>query len=227
MSKLWRFILPVHRATYNDDYWSDDCELPYGLEVNEIRAAVDDIYNFFQRINTVTIDEDLGYFEHLVLGNTLSGMISEFVVKRIAEHSQTLEANVRVGGHPDLVPVGMYPGASILRGEEGVEIKSSIQKGGWQGHNPEECWIIIFRYIKTKTIDEVYFPIQFVEILAAQLELDDWSLAERQAESRRTRTTSINVNGMEKLRSNPVYRNPEYGVGRFRNPGGGQQQELF
>ncbi len=55
-------------------------------------------------------------------------------------------------------------------------------------------------------------PTQFVQILAAKLSLRDWSLAERGAQSRRTRTCSINREGVAKLRANPVYEEPEWVV---------------
>jgi hypothetical protein len=51
-------------------------------------------------------------------------------------------ANRKIGGHPDLLPKAKYTTDSILKGLEGIEVKTSIQRGGWQGHNPEECWMV-------------------------------------------------------------------------------------
>ena len=53
-------------------------------------------------------------------------------------------------------------------------------------------------------------PTRFVQILAAELKTEDWSLAERGQTSRRTRTCSINESGVAKLRANPIYQEPEY-----------------
>src|SRR5688572_24233724 len=64
-SKLQREILelPLHLAL-----WHDDCE---------IGKLVDDLYNFFFQVNTLLLaQEQLSLFEHLVLGNTLSRMMS-------------------------------------------------------------------------------------------------------------------------------------------------------
>jgi hypothetical protein len=52
---------------------------------------------------------------------------------------------------------------------EGIEIKSSIQKGGWQGHNPEECWVMVFRYTIERQNNEKSSPLTFIEILCAKL----------------------------------------------------------
>jgi len=62
--------------------------------------------------------------EALLLGNSLSGIISEFLVKNIARASSTLEANLKVGGHPDLLPKGHYSSNLVLKGEAGIEVKS-------------------------------------------------------------------------------------------------------
>jgi hypothetical protein len=154
--------------------------------------------------------EDLGLFEELALGNTFSALMSEILVKNIAKHCKMLVRNRRVGGHPDLIPANHPGGDDQLRCDQGIEVKASRQPGGWQGHNPETGWLIIFRYELARSESS---PTRVVQILAANLQAEDWSLAERGATSRRTRTCSINQHGMQKLRGNPVYEEPEYVVG--------------
>jgi hypothetical protein len=184
---------------------------PLWPTTDQVRHAVEDIYDFFYRINSILVEQEgLDFFESLVLGNTLSGIMSELLVKRISTHSSALTRNILVGGHHDLIPREIYLSNSVLRGNEGIEVKTSKQDGRWQGHNPEVRWLMVFRYKmgdQTQPFEERQ-PIQFVQILPAYLELEDWSLAERGSQSRRTRTTSINRRGMHKLRSNPVYQDP-------------------
>jgi len=110
-----------------------------------------------------------------------------------------------------LLPKGHYSSNLILKGDERIELKSSIQKGGWQGHNPEDCWLIVFRYIVGKQDDDRVVPLTFVEILCAKLTKKDWSFSGRKGASRRTPTASITTSGVEKLRSNFVYRLPGFG----------------
>jgi len=43
--------------------------------------------------------------EELLLGNSLSGAISEFLVKNTARASHALVANEKIGGHPTCSPL--------------------------------------------------------------------------------------------------------------------------
>ena len=111
-----------------------------------MEKAVAETYRLFHGLNNFLLSNGFRPLEELLLGNSFSGIISEFLVKNIARASQTLEANMKIGGHPDLLPKGYYTSNSVLKGDEGIEVKSSIQPRGWQGHNPETCWLMIFRY---------------------------------------------------------------------------------
>ena len=191
--------------------------LPYGLRVEEVENAVAETYRLFYGLNDFLQSSGFRPLEELLLGNSLSGIISEFLVKNIARASETLEANMKVGGHPDLLPKGHYSSNMVLKGDEGIEVKSSIQRGGWQGHNPEECWLMVFRYAVGEQDNGKSLPLTFVEILCAKLERSDWSFSGRKGASRRTPTASITASGVEKLRSNFLYRLPGVGIGRHRN----------
>lgn len=190
--------------------------LPYDLTVKEVEEAVAETYRLFHGLNDFLIQGGFTPLEELLLGNSLSGIISEFLVKNIARASGTLEANMKVGGHPDLLPKGHYTSNLVLKGDEGIEVKASIQKGGWQGHNPEDCWVMVFRYGVGEQEGGQTMPLTFVEILCALLTKSDWSFSGRKGESRRTPTASITAEGVEKLRSNFLYRLPAAGVGRHR-----------
>lgn len=191
--------------------------LPYGLRVDEVEKGVAETYRLFHGINDFLVQGGFRPLEELLLGNSLSGIISEFLVKNIARASATLEANRKVGGHPDLLPKGHYSSNLILKGDEGIEVKSSIQRGGWQGHNPEDCWLMVFRYAIGEQADGASITLTFVEILCAKLERADWSFSGRKGASRRTPTASITASGVEKLRDNFLYRLPGVGIGRHRD----------
>lgn len=191
--------------------------LPYKLHVDEVEKGVAETYRLFHGLNDFLVQGGFRPLEELLLGNSLSGIISEFLVKNIARASQALEANRKVGGHPDLIPKGHYSSNLILKGDEGIEVKSSIQRGGWQGHNPEDCWLMVFRYAIGEQTNGESVPLTFIEILCAKLERTDWSFSGRKGASRRTPTASITASGVEKLRSNFLYRLPAVGIGRHRN----------
>jgi len=198
-------------------YVNRQVALPYGLTVGEVEEAVSETYRLFHGINDYLVGGGFRPLEELLLGNSLSGIISEFLVKNIARTSAALEVNLKVGGHPDLLPKGHYSSNLVLKGDEGIEVKASIQKGGWQGHNPEDCWLMVFRYTVGEQDSGELKPLTFVEILGARLTKSDWSFSGRKGASRRTPTASITATGVEKLRGNFVYRLPGVGVGRHRS----------
>lgn len=188
--------------------------LPYGLTVSQVADGVRDTYRLYDGINRSLVSGGFRPLEELLLGNSLSGLVSEFLVRNIARVSTTLIANKKVGGHPDLLPKDKYPSGSALKCPDGIEVKTSQRKGGWQGHNPEECWLMIFRYAVGAQSDGRALPITFSEVMCAQLLKSDWSFSGRKGLSRRTPTASITKIGVEKLRTSFLYRIPGVGVGR-------------
>ncbi|MDD9819649.1 MAG: hypothetical protein OXR07_02080 [Nitrospira sp.] len=197
-------------------YVNQQVSLPYGLRIGEVAKAVAATYRLLHGLNDYLARAGFPSLEDLLLGNSLSGIISEFLVKNIARASTTLEANLKVGGHPDLLPKGCYSSNLVLKGDQGIEVKSSIQAGGWQGHNPEHCWLMVFRYAIGEQENAQKLPLTFLEILCAEVERSDWSFSGRKGASRRTPTASITASGVEKLRRNFLYRVPGAGVGAHR-----------
>ncbi|MBN1887167.1 MAG: hypothetical protein JW850_04225 [Thermoflexales bacterium] len=191
--------------------------LPYGFTVGEVEKGVAETYRLFHGLNDYLLSHGFRPLEELLLGNSLSGIISEFLVKNIARVSTTLEPNLKVGGHPDLLPKGHYASDSVLKGDEGIEIKASIQQGGWQGHNPEDFWLMVFRYVVGEQDGGRPVALTFVEILCARLTKAGWSFSGRRGASRRTPTASITATGVEKLRGNFLYRLPGMGIGKHRS----------
>jgi hypothetical protein len=204
-------------AKLDPRYINRRVNLPYGLIIDEVVEAVSETYRLFHGLNHFLIDSGFRPLEELLLGNSLSGIVSEFLVKNIARASEALEANLKIGGHPDLLPKGYYTSNLVLKGDEGIEVKASIHKGGWQGHNPEDSWLMIFRYAVGAQTDGTILALTFVEILCAKLTKSDWSFSGRREASRRTPTASITASGVDKLRGNFLYRIPSVGVGRHQS----------
>ncbi len=206
----------ITRVEVIDEYVNRSAVLPYGLTVLQVKSAVAALYEFLQAANAFLVGRGYDRLEEMLLGNAFAGLLSEVLVKSVADHSTTLVRNRYVGGHPDLILRGEHADDAVLRASEGIEVKTSKQGGGWQGHNPEQGWLMIFRYVMdTRTIPvQNRRPTEVVEILAAKLDRDDWSFSGRKGTSRRTITASVNRSGMTKLRANPIYRHPEYVVGQ-------------
>jgi hypothetical protein len=233
--------LPPHvrRPMLHDRGFNDRAVMPYGLTTVEVRAALEGIYDFLHDLNAFLVSRGYDRLEEIILGNSLSGFISELVVKGIGANSRTLVRNGKIGGHPDLIPRGTYPGDSVLRGEEGIEVKTSIQAAGWQGHNPEKSWIMVVQYAVDASLEpsEMSRPIEILKVMCALLEESDWSFSGRAGASRRTPTASILKSGTTKLHANAVYEHPHYvrNLNRMReqldrlhlSPEDFEQQELY
>ncbi|MEX0785360.1 MAG: hypothetical protein WD939_01870 [Dehalococcoidia bacterium] len=191
-------------------------ELPYGLRVAEVRAALEDIYDFLYNVNRFLTERGWERLEETLMAATFSGVISEMVVQSTSKQSASLIRNQYHNGRPDLLPRGRYPNDAALRAEEGVEVKASRNEGGWQGHNVESGWIMIFQYqadLDAEPVEQRQ-PTRFVRVLLAQLDEGDWSFSGRREGSRRTITASILRSGKEKLLARPLYLDPTYEPGR-------------
>lgn len=191
----------------NEADFNANATLPYGLSVRNVRQTLEASYELLQGLNSYLVGQGHPRLEELMLGNAFAGFLSEIIVKSVADHSTKLARNRKIGGYPDLIPKGKYSNDQILRGQ-GLEVKASKQHGGWQGHNPEAGWLMVFVYqvdTETQSVQQ-RSPTEVVEALAAELNDRDWSFSGRKSGSRRTITASVVKSGSTKLRSNWIYR---------------------
>ena len=201
---------------YKERYFNPNAELPYGVDPNEVREAIKEFYEFYTDLNGFLMTEDHGRIETLLrANNALSDFIGNIATEELANASDDLIMNQKQDGFPDILPVDNAEyeseGYHIHHGLEGIETKCSKSNTGWQAHNNEEAWFVIFRYERGDPEDDIedMAPIEFVQILAGNLNEDDWSHSGRSGDSRRTITSSIIKSGMHKLRSNPIYQTPD------------------
>jgi hypothetical protein len=194
----------------NPDAFNPSAYLPYGLQVAHLAAAMHGFLEFLGFINAQLNSRDMTRLELLLMPASFSSLVSEFMAESLPKYCETLVRNRYPNGHPDLIPKGMFPDDRVQYSQEGLEVKSSRYAGGWQGHNPERVWLMVFQFITGSVSDrraaDQARPFAFLGVYAAQLELDDWNYSGRSASSRRTITASVNASGMQKMRGNFVYR---------------------
>ena len=191
----------VQRGLFNEN-----AVLPHGLEIGNLRDAMSDFVNFLGLVNNQLHGEGLGRIESFNMPANFSSMVGEFLITRIAMHCPGLVKNTYHNGHPDLVPVGVYRDDSVLHGSEGIEVKASRYQSGWQGHNAEETWLMVFVFdVNSPNDPDPVRPFRFRRVLGAQLEENDWSAAGRGEDSRRTPTASVVRSGATKMRANWIY----------------------
>jgi hypothetical protein len=196
---------PVDQTAFNHT-----AKLPYGLRVDHVRLAMESFVNFLYFINTSLHSNSLPRMESLLMPANFSSIVGEFMKSNIPKFCPSIVANRYHNGHPDLIPAGYFDNDAVQHGRDGVEIKASRYDGGWQGHNPEDTWLMVFVFSSNRPGDPDQGvppkPFCFLSVYCALLEKADWSFSGRSADSRRTITASVTRSGRQKMLANWIYR---------------------
>ena len=194
----------------NPNGFNPNTEIPFGLKIEHIRAAMQEFLDFLSFVNTALLSKQIPRMESFLMPANFSSMVGEFMNAAIPKYCSTLVKNAYHNGHPDLIPAGMFPKDSVQHHTAGIEIKGSRHTRGWQGHNAEECWLMVFVFDSNTSRDELIGiaprPFGFVGVYGAQLTMEDWKFAGRSETSRRTITASVTRSGFNKMFSNWIYR---------------------
>ncbi|HEX3719542.1 MAG TPA: hypothetical protein VH595_16430 [Verrucomicrobiae bacterium] len=190
--------------------------LPYGLTTNHIKQAMEEFLAFLGFINGQLGTKSIHRLESFMMAANFSSLVGEFMSATIPRFCETLVKNRHHNGHPDLLPKDKFPRNAMQHGNQGVEIKASRYLRGWQGHNAENAWLMVFVFdSNTSQLDKETNepqsprPFQFVKVVGAKIAKSDWLFSGRSETSRRTITASVTRSGYEKMESNWIYRHSE------------------
>jgi len=194
------------RATVDSSKFNPAITLPYDLRLDDFRIAMQDVYDFFYDVNGLLIRKGLPRLDDMLRKQTASGVISDMLTASMAKHSRSLVENQHHNGHPDLILRGIYPNDSVKSGSEGVEIKSTLKKGGGvDTHGGRDQWMCVFIY----EVDRVgqptsaREPMHFREIYLGKVLASDFRTNERGPLG--TRTSALGKQGIANLRANWIY----------------------
>jgi hypothetical protein len=208
--------MTINRNTLNPDGFNQNALLPYELRLDDFRAAVQDVYDFFFDVNTGLAQKGLERLDDTLRPAIMSGVLSDMLTANLAKHSRTLIVNAHFNGHPDLVVRGEYPGNATPSGAKGIEIKTTRKAGGAvDTHGAREQWMCVFVY----QVDNETEPARarramaFTEIYLGQVGVGDFRKNARGELG--TRTATLHKEGIAKLRQNWVYRDPQ--ASRFKS----------
>ena len=194
----------------NPDGFNPEVKLLYGLTTDAIFKAMNDFLDFLGFIDLQLHSRVIIRLERMLMQANFSSLVGEFVKETIPKYTPSIVKNQYHNGHPDLLPVGMFPGNAAQHVHEGIEVKASRHPTGWQGHNPEKIWLMVFIFDANSAADErrgiAAKPFRFLEVLGARLEESDWTFSGRSETSRRTITASVNKSGYQKMSANWIYR---------------------
>ncbi|MCC6981313.1 MAG: hypothetical protein IT343_23525 [Candidatus Melainabacteria bacterium] len=193
-------------------HFNSRAKIPFGCTSAHIFAAMTDFVNFLGFINAALHKEGIVRLESMLMPANFSSIVGEFMGAAIPKHCTTLVKNAYHNGHPDLIPAGAHPKNALQHHHEGIEIKGSRYTKGWQGHNAEDTWLMVFVFDSNRPVDEGTAdgprPFRFVEVSGAALEKSDWKFAGRSETSRRTITAAVTPTGYAKMMANWIYREP-------------------
>lgn len=196
-----------------DEGFRRQAVIPFGVTVDHIAAAMRDFTDFLGYVNAELERRGLVRLEDMLMPANFSSIVGEFMSANIPKHCKTVVKNNYHNGHPDMLPAGKYRDDMAKHaGADGIEVKASRYVKGWQGHNVEDVWLMVFVIDAGRPVDLVKkvapAPFRFETVLGAQLQKEDWKFEGRSETSRRTITASVTASGYEKMMANVIYRRP-------------------
>ena len=189
------------------------CQLPYGLKTIDVQLAMTAWSEFLAFVNLRLYERGTPRLETMLMPANFSSMVGEFMTSNIPKFCRKLVKNTYHNGHPDMLPAGQFAEDAAQHATEGIEVKASRYLRGWQGHNPEDVWLMVFSFESGRPNDEqkklAPRPFRFLQVACARLEMSDWLFAGRTGTSRRTITASVTPSGHAKMMRNWIYKVPD------------------
>jgi len=199
--------MAVLRNALDRSKFNPNAELPYELRLDDIRAAVQDVYDFFHDVNTGLMFKGLDRLDDTLRPAIMSGVLSDMLTASVAKHSRALVVNQYFNGHPDLVLKGEYASNAVKAGDKGIEIKTTRKAGGAvDTHGAREQWMCVFVYEVDNATEPARErrPMTFNEIYLGYVTVVDFRRNERGDLG--TRTSTLHAEGIAKLRRSWIYR---------------------
>lgn len=197
----------ITRNVVDPAKFNSDSALPFELRLDDFRAAMQDVYDFFYDVNSNLVAKSLERLDDMLRPAIMSGVLSDMLTASLAKHSRALVVNAYFNGHPDLVVKGRYPDNAVRSGDMGVEIKTTRKPGGAvDTHGARNQWMCVFVYhVDTDTEPAVQRrPLTFTEVYLGQVGIEDFRKNARGELG--TRTATLHAAGIAKLRSHWIYR---------------------
>lgn len=185
--------------------FNEATSLPFDLRLAHLASTMADFLTFLGFINGQLHTKQMQRLESMLMPANFSSVVGEFMTARIPKYAHSLVKNRYHNGHPDLVPSGAFPNDAVRHTSVGIEIKASRYLRGWQGHNPEDTWLMVFVFDSNRPVDLEPRPFRFLKVVGAHLTKDDWLFSGRSEGSRRTITASVTESGYQKMTANWIY----------------------
>jgi hypothetical protein len=182
--------------------FNSEAILPYGLHGEHVHSAIVAFLDFLGFVNSQLHTKGIARLESMLMPANFSSIVGEFMSSTLPKYCPTIVKNKYHNSHPDLIPAGMFANDAVQHSPHGIEVKASRYLRAWQGHNPEEVWLMVFVFDCNRPKDTTPRPFGFVMVVGAQLTKSDWIFSGRSETSRRTITASVTDSGYQKMMAN-------------------------
>ncbi len=199
--------MPLVKNTVDPACFNRDAVLPYELRLKDFELAMQDVYDFFHDVNRALTERGLRRLDDMLRPAIMSGLLSDMVTASLARHSRAMTENLYHNGHPDLIVQGRYQGNAVKAGTDGVEVKTTLKSGGAvDTHGARDQWMCVFVHKVDKKTEPATdrSPMTFTEVYLGRVVRADFRRNARGELG--TRTATLHARGIQKLRSNWVYK---------------------
>ena len=206
--------------TVKDEFFIQETELPPGLTVSGVKAALNETHKIVRLINATLRNVSGRPLSEYIQGNNFSGIVSNILCDSFSRFTSFKHNHDQ--RYPDLISKDGN-GATIA----GLEVKTTIRPGkGGESHNGHSGWHVVACY----TLDRESGDICFIHVMFAYLnghdrDDADWkyvgSKVNEETGSQRTETYTTTGVGTAKLRHGTVYLNTDkVNISRWRTTQG-------
>lgn len=199
--------MTVAQSSIDPNGFNNNAQLPFQLRLRDFEMAMQDVYDFFNDVNRELVGKGLARLDDMLRPAIMSGLLSDMLTSSLAKHSRTLTVNTYFNGHPDLVVSGKYANNAAKSGSDGVEIKTTRKRGGAvDTHGARDQWMAVFVYEVDNTSEPMLAraPMKFSEVYLGEVVVADFRKNARGELG--TRTATLHREGIEKLRTNWIYK---------------------
>lgn len=179
-------------------------QLPYGLTFENFQNASRQVDTILSSVNAALASAGLAPIHDVITTPaTLSALISDLFAYALAFESLQLEVNSFHNGHPDLVPVGVYPGDGIQAGHEGVEVKATKNVVA-DAHGARAGWWCQVRYQVPVRLSGATDDPAVRQVCLSRFDESDFRRNPRKTETG-TRTATPSGEAVRRLNQSVVY----------------------
>ena len=194
--------MTIKRQTVDESKFNRNVVLPYNLRLDDVRMAMQDVYDFFYDVNSYLLKNHMQRLDDMLRPANLSGTLSDMVTDALAKHSRTLTVNLHHNGHPDLIVKDRYPNDAVAAGEDGIEVKSTKKRGGAvDTHGARDQTLATFVYSVDNDRSKpahIREPLTFREVYIATVRVADFRKNDRGELG--TRTATLDAAGLARFR---------------------------